>query len=83
MAEFSTSIQPIELATPKSTEDIAIVGYSFRLPQDVNDDKAFWEVLQNRKNLMTEWPASRVNADSFRHNPQHKVGQLPLSYIIE
>ncbi|KAK7221935.1 hypothetical protein V2G26_009938 [Clonostachys chloroleuca] len=72
MAEFSTSIQPIELATPKSTEDIAIVGYSFRLPQDVNDDKAFWEVLQNRKNLMTEWPASRVNADSFRHNPQHK-----------
>jgi acyl transferase domain-containing protein len=83
MAELSTSTQPTELTTTKPTEDIAIVGYSFRLPQDVNDDTAFWEVLQNRKNLMTEWPASRVNADSFRHNAQHKVGPPPLPCIVE
>ncbi|RJE22581.1 polyketide synthase [Aspergillus sclerotialis] len=48
-----------------SVRDIAIVGYSFKLPQDVNDDRSFWEVLENRRNLRTDWPASRVNSASF------------------
>ncbi|KAK3368459.1 putative polyketide synthase [Podospora didyma] len=45
--------------------DIAIVGFSFKLPQGVEDDDAFWDVLRERKNLMTEWPESRLKADSF------------------
>ncbi|RKK29936.1 hypothetical protein BFJ65_g1843 [Fusarium oxysporum f. sp. cepae] len=45
--------------------DIAIVGYSFKLPQGVEDDDAFWDVLENRRNLMTDWPESRVKTDSF------------------
>ncbi|OQE34925.1 hypothetical protein PENCOP_c015G04031 [Penicillium coprophilum] len=49
-------------------DDIAIVGYSFRLPQDVNDDQSFWEVLENRRNLRTDWPASRGNPASFLAN---------------
>ncbi|KAL2174429.1 polyketide synthase [Thermothelomyces heterothallicus CBS 202.75] len=47
-------------------DDIAIVGYAFRLPQDVNDDFSFWDVLQKRRNLRTDWPASRINADAFK-----------------
>lgn len=46
-------------------QDIAIVGMSFRMPQDAVDEDGFWGVLENRKNVMTEWPASRVNLDSF------------------
>ncbi|KXG50430.1 Acyl transferase/acyl hydrolase/lysophospholipase [Penicillium griseofulvum] len=49
-------------------DDIAIVGYSFRLPQDVNDDQSFWEVLENRRNLRTDWPESRGNPASFLNN---------------
>ncbi|EWZ86470.1 hypothetical protein FOWG_10040 [Fusarium oxysporum f. sp. lycopersici MN25] len=45
--------------------DIEIVGYSFKLPQGVEDDDAFWDVLENRRNLMTDWPESRVKTDSF------------------
>lgn len=56
------------------SDDIAIVGYSFKLPQDVNDDSGFWEVLQNRRNLMTEWPQSRINAESFANSSNTKVG---------
>lgn len=54
-------------------EDIAIVGYSFKLPQDVNDESMFWDVLQNRRNLMTKWPESRINAASFDSDKHSKV----------
>jgi acyl transferase domain-containing protein len=54
-------------------EDIAIVGYSFKLPQDINDDISFWEVLKNRRNLRTDWPASRANPDSFLKNKTIKA----------
>ncbi|KAI1499235.1 hypothetical protein F5X99DRAFT_390720 [Biscogniauxia marginata] len=46
-------------------EDIAVVGFSFKLPQDNDNISRFWDTLQNRRNLMTEWPASRINVDSF------------------
>ncbi|KAI0119752.1 hypothetical protein F4814DRAFT_458905 [Daldinia grandis] len=46
-------------------DDIAIVGYSFKFPQDAKDQSSFLEVLRNRKNLMTEWPKERVTVDSF------------------
>ncbi|CAG8952791.1 hypothetical protein HYFRA_00009036 [Hymenoscyphus fraxineus] len=46
-------------------EPIAIVGYSFRLPQDAEDTSSFWEMLEAGKNVMTEWPASRINIDAF------------------
>nr|ALQ32849.1 putative polyketide synthase [Fusarium foetens] len=52
--------------------DIAIVGYSFKLPQGVEDDDAFWDVLENRRNLMTDWPESRVRTDSFTSNKHQK-----------
>ncbi|KAK6949612.1 hypothetical protein Daesc_009695 [Daldinia eschscholtzii] len=47
------------------TDDIAVVGFSFKLPQDVNDVSSFWEVLENKRNLMTEWPESRIKNGSF------------------
>ncbi|KAF6822272.1 polyketide synthase [Colletotrichum plurivorum] len=45
--------------------DIAVIGFAFKLPEDVNDVEDFWDVLQNRKNLMTPWPENRMNAESF------------------
>ncbi|KAL5090988.1 hypothetical protein Trisim1_003950 [Trichoderma cf. simile WF8] len=51
--------------TTHANDDIAVVGFSFRLPQDVNDDMSFWEVLDNRRNLMTSCPESRMDAKSF------------------
>ncbi len=54
--------------------DIAIVGYSFKLPRDVDDDSSLWEVLHGRRNLMTPWPDSRMSAGSFINNTDYKVG---------
>ncbi|KAI0405747.1 hypothetical protein F4802DRAFT_561870 [Xylaria palmicola] len=49
-------------------DDIAIVGLSFKLPQDAVDELSFWDALQHRKNFMTEWPESRLNVDAFYSN---------------
>ncbi|KAJ6031693.1 Acyl transferase/acyl hydrolase/lysophospholipase [Penicillium herquei] len=62
------------VAEPPVQNDIAIVGYSFKLPQDVNDDQAFWEVLENRRNLRTDWPSSRANPESFVN---HQLTKFP------
>ncbi|XXH03794.1 hypothetical protein Hte_010200 [Hypoxylon texense] len=35
------------------------------MPQGAEDEDSLWKVLQNRENLMTEWPSSRVNLDAF------------------
>ncbi|KAF3077641.1 Compactin diketide synthase mokB [Trichoderma lentiforme] len=63
--------------------DIAVVGYSFRLPQDVNDDLSFWDVLENRRNLMTSWPESRMNAQSFLDTKPDKPFPKGAHFITE
>ncbi|KAF4443314.1 polyketide synthase [Fusarium austroafricanum] len=52
--------------------DITIIGYSFKLSQDVNDDTSFWDVLQNKRNLASDWPEDRVKVDSFASNKHQK-----------
>ncbi|KAI1378904.1 hypothetical protein F4677DRAFT_412357 [Hypoxylon crocopeplum] len=64
-------------------DDIAIVGFSFKLPQDVNDVSSFWEVLQNQRNLMTEWPQSRINSSSFELSSEGKVHCRGGHFITE
>lgn len=56
-----------------TSDDIAVVGFSFKLPQDVEDVSSFWDVLQNRRNLLTPWPESRINAESFVSGRRSKV----------
>ena len=45
--------------------DIAIIGMSFKMPQEAEHEAGFWEMLAHRRNAMTVWPASRVNLESF------------------
>ncbi|PFH62219.1 hypothetical protein XA68_14498 [Ophiocordyceps unilateralis] len=43
----------------------AVVGLSFKMPQEAVDEPSLWEVLEQRKNLMTAWPEDRAAVDSF------------------
>jgi acyl transferase domain-containing protein len=47
------------MVTTQVSGDIAVVGFAYKLPQDIESDAAFWEILQGAKNLSTEWPESR------------------------
>lgn len=69
--------QPTKNA-PTSTEvhtenDIAVVGFSFKLPQNVNDVDGLWDVLEKRRNLMTPFPEDRMNSESFLAGERKKV----------
>ncbi len=46
-------------------DSIAIVGVSFHLPGEVENESSLWHMLEHRTNAMTEWPESRINLDSF------------------
>ncbi|KAH9903662.1 polyketide synthase PksD [Xylariomycetidae sp. FL2044] len=46
-------------------EPIAIIGFSFKFPQGIEDEGSFWDVLSSGKNVMTAWPKSRTNIDAF------------------
>ncbi|KAI1774512.1 hypothetical protein F4818DRAFT_64374 [Hypoxylon cercidicola] len=64
-------------------DDIAIVGFSFKLPQDVDDVSSFWEVLENRRNLMTDWPESRIANGSFEASKEGNVHCRGGHFITE
>ncbi|KAK3329248.1 hypothetical protein B0H66DRAFT_634456 [Apodospora peruviana] len=57
-------------------EPYAIVGVSFRMPQDALDESSLWEVLENRRNLVTDWPEDRVSVDSFHDGGSKKLNTL-------
>lgn len=54
-------------------DPIAIVGFSFKGPQEALGEEKLWDVLQTRKNLMTQWPADRSNVDAFHDRGSGKA----------
>lgn len=59
-----------------ASQDIAIIGLSFKFAQDVEDTSSFWEVLRSGRNLKTDWPQDRVQLDAFyddRSSQNNKV----------
>ncbi|RYP47319.1 hypothetical protein DL768_006621 [Monosporascus sp. mg162] len=69
---MATAFSNVRSGMSEGGDDIAVVGFSFMLPQDVNDDCSLWKVLEDRRNLMTGWPESRVNPESFANDKHHK-----------
>ncbi|KAH8897429.1 hypothetical protein GQ53DRAFT_791898 [Thozetella sp. PMI_491] len=57
-------------------EPFAIVGMAFKMPQEAVNETSFWEVLEARKNLMTEWPENRANVDCFYDGGSKKPNTL-------
>nr|VFK43848.1 MAG: malonyl CoA-acyl carrier protein transacylase [Candidatus Kentron sp. TC] len=59
----------IELA---QKEPIAIIGMSCRFPAGANNPNAFWKLLRNGVDAMTEVPSDRWNIDDW-YDPDSKV----------
>jgi len=62
----------MDLKTPVNTvmEPFAIVGLSFKLPQEATNESSFWKILEERKNLSTDWPEDRLNIESTFDNEE-------------
>lgn len=61
-------------------EPIAIVGLGFRFPGGAVSDGAFWEMMVNKQNVSTEFPADRLNIDGFYNADLTKLNTVPLSW---
>jgi acyl transferase domain-containing protein len=60
-------------------EPIAIIGLSFKLPQGADDESELWSLLQNGRNVMTEWPKERLNIDGFFDPDGSKANKVPVA----
>ena len=69
---------------PQAPEPIAIVGIGCRLPGGSNSARAFWELLRDGRDAITEIPPERwdlgqhFNADPQTPLHQHAIDHLAL-----
>lgn len=62
-------------------EPIAIIGFAFKLPQGAKDSESLWEILEEGRNVMTDWPESRINLDSFYDANPRNQNSVRLTYV--
>jgi hypothetical protein len=46
-------------------EPMALVGFAFKLPEEVVDEARLWQMLERRENVSKRWPSDRINVGSF------------------
>ena len=57
-------------------EDIAIIGFSLRFPQDAVSQESFWNLLVEGRSAVTEVPESRFNINAFYHPDPDRLGSV-------
>jgi acyl transferase domain-containing protein len=62
----------------ESPKPLAIVGLSFRLPQDAVSPKSFWEMIMARRCAMTEFPPDRLNIDAHYRSDVNRLDSLSI-----
>lgn len=60
-------------------EDIAIIGFSLRFPQDAVSPESFWNMLVEGRCAATEVPESRFNINAFYHPDPDRLGSVSIS----
>lgn len=58
-------------------EPLAIVGLSFKLPQDAVDEASLWKILEQRRSLLTDWPSDRACVDGFYKEGLKEPNMVP------
>lgn len=66
--------------TISPNEDIAIIGYAFRFPNQINTLQKFWELLIQNKETITKIPASRFDVDEIYSEDAYAVGKTNTKY---
>ncbi|WP_193199909.1 non-ribosomal peptide synthetase/type I polyketide synthase [Nostoc sp. MG11] len=62
LREMKSQLQTLERA---KTEPIAIIGMGCRFPGNANSPEAFWQLLCNKVDAITEIPPDRWNIDAY------------------
>ncbi|KAF2871202.1 hypothetical protein BDV95DRAFT_443995, partial [Massariosphaeria phaeospora] len=54
-------------------EPIAVVGFSFKFPEDATSSEGFWNMLMTKRTTMKDWPKDRINIDGY-HSTTRREG---------
>ena len=76
--EFTESSSGDEDFDKANVEAVAIIGFSLKFPQDATSPDLFWKMMMEKRCAMTEFPANRLNIDSFYHPDNNKRNTIPL-----
>ncbi|NJO77334.1 MAG: hypothetical protein HC827_01645 [Cyanobacteria bacterium RM1_2_2] len=66
----------LEALTPKPPEPIAIIGMDCRFPGGANSPEAYWQLLQNGRDAITEVPPDRWDVDTYYDPNPDAPGKL-------
>jgi len=58
-----------------ASDPVAIVGFAFRFPGDLADESTFWDVLKQKRDLITQVPADRWAVDELQHDKRSEPGR--------
>ncbi|MGF1524384.1 MAG: type I polyketide synthase, partial [Leptolyngbyaceae cyanobacterium] len=70
----------LEYTEEAKREPIAIVGMGCRFPGGANNPEAYWQVLRNGVNAVTEVPPDRWNVDAFYDADPAAPGKMYTRY---
>ncbi len=70
----------LEASENAKIEPIAIIGMSCRFPGNANDTQAFWELLDNGVDAITNTPPERWDVDAFYDPDPEKPGKMYTRY---
>lgn len=59
-------------------EPVAIVGFSFRLPQDASSTESFWKMLLEQKSTATDFPKDRLSSSASYHPDPNRRGTVNI-----
>lgn len=65
-----------QIRTSKVNEDIAVIGYSCRFPGGANNPEAFWDILLNGVDTVTEIPGNRFPLDKYYCENKDEAGKI-------
>lgn len=63
-------------------EPIAIIGFSFKFPDDADTPEGFWDMLLEQRYTARKFPADRVNADGYYRKKNKNNSVSPCSNFI-
>ncbi|MCP4262405.1 MAG: acyltransferase domain-containing protein [Planctomycetes bacterium] len=70
----------LEVSEKAKNEPIAVIGMSCRFPGEANNTHAFWELLCNSVDAVTEIPPERWDVDAFYDPDPEKPGKMYTRY---
>ncbi|RHZ54154.1 type I polyketide synthase [Aspergillus thermomutatus] len=61
-----------------SLPPLAVVGFSFKFPEDATSSDSFWQMLLEGRCVSTEFPADRMNIDAHYHPDRNRLDSVSM-----